>query len=440
MQNRFHSLIPRWCAASLAAGAVWLSGCATGNVAGTSAVNVVGTRMQGTVHGGQNAVIGSTIQLYAAGSSGYGSPSTALLTTAVASDMYGNFSITDDYTCPSSSSQVYLTAVGGNPGSGTNANLSLMAALGNCGNLTPTTFVLVDELTTVAAVYALSPFMTSYTAIGTSSTNTLGLTNAFASAQKLVNTATGTAPGTAPAGAVIPTSELNTLADILAACVNTQGGSASDTSTNCGKLFSYSTPSGGTAATETIGAGLLIARNPAHSVNNLLALSSSTAPFQPTITAANDFTVSVKYASAGLITPSGAGFDGTGQLWVTNAGNSTVTRFDVTGAPTVINGGGLSAPSGIALDAGGNAWVTNKTGNSVTTITSAGSASAAGIAAGTLNSPTGIAIDGSGSLWISNSGSSQVSQIGVTGTTVTSSTSYNAGGINAPIAIAVNPE
>ena len=440
MQTKFHSLISRWCVASVAAGTVWLSGCATGNVASTSPVYVAGTKMQGTVHGGQNAVIGATIQLYAAGSSGYGSPSLALLTTAVTSDSNGNFNITGDYTCPSTSSQVYLTAVGGNPGSGTNANLSLMAALGNCGNLTSSTFVLVNELTTVAAAYALTPFMTAYTAIGTSSTNTLGLANAFASAQKLVNAATGTAPGIAPAGAVIPVNELNTLADILAACVNTQGGTASDTSTSCGQLFSYATPSGGTAPTETIGAALLIARNPTHQVSNLFTLSSSTAPFQPTLTSATDFTVSIKYASAGLSNPSSAGFDGSGQLWVSNAGDNTVTRFDVTGAPTTISGGGLSAPSGIALDASGNAWVTNKTGNSVTTITSAGSASPASITAGTLSKPTGIAIDGLGNLWISNSGSSQVSEIGISGTTVTSNVNYSTGGVSAPIAIAVNPK
>jgi len=51
--------------------------------------------LNGHVMGGQQPVSGATIQLYAAGSSGYGSASTGLLTSAVTTDASGSFTITD---------------------------------------------------------------------------------------------------------------------------------------------------------------------------------------------------------------------------------------------------------------------------------------------------------------------------------------------------------
>jgi len=136
----------------------------------------------GMVHGGQQPVAGATIQLYAVGTTGDGAASTPLLSPATVSDANGAFNITGTYTCPSSSSLVYIVANGGNPGlaAGTNnAALSLMAALGPCGNLTASTFIFVNEITTIAAVYPLAPFMTSSSAIGSSSTDVAALASAF---------------------------------------------------------------------------------------------------------------------------------------------------------------------------------------------------------------------------------------------------------------------
>jgi hypothetical protein len=135
-----------------------------------------------SVHGGQQPVSGSTLQLYAVGTTGDGSPATPLLTQTVTSDANGNFTITGAYTCPSASTLVYVTATGGNPGlsSGTNnAALALMAALGPCGSLGPSTFISMNELTTVAAVWALAPFMSSYSSIGSGSADAAALASAF---------------------------------------------------------------------------------------------------------------------------------------------------------------------------------------------------------------------------------------------------------------------
>lgn len=62
--------------------------------------------------------------------------------------------------------------------------------------------------------------MTGPTTLGTSATNAAGLSNAFADVNTLVAIGTGATPGSAvPAGATVPTTEINTLADILASCM-----------------------------------------------------------------------------------------------------------------------------------------------------------------------------------------------------------------------------
>ena len=155
---------------ALMAGVFQVSGCGGAGVApqGPKA-SLIPAGRQGVVHGGQQPVSGATVQLYAVGTSGDGSAATALLSPAITTDANGGFGISGLYTCPSASALVYLVATGGNPGLGGSANnaaLALMAALGPCGNLTNSTFIVVNELTTVAAVYALAPYMASATAIG----------------------------------------------------------------------------------------------------------------------------------------------------------------------------------------------------------------------------------------------------------------------------------
>src|SRR5258707_8469010 len=54
-----------------------------------------------SVHGGQQPVSGGTLQLYAVGTTGDGSPATPLLTQAVTSAANGIFDITGLYTRPS---------------------------------------------------------------------------------------------------------------------------------------------------------------------------------------------------------------------------------------------------------------------------------------------------------------------------------------------------
>jgi hypothetical protein len=238
----------------------------------------------GLVHGGQQPVTGAIIQLYAVGTTGDGSGATRLLSPAPVSDANGTFDITGTYTCPSAGSLVYLVASGGNPGltPGTNnAALSMLAALGPCGNLSASTFIFVNELTTVAAVYALAPYMTSPSAIGSAPGDAAALASAFTLASYFANTTTGNTPGTGvPLGTTVPVAQINTIADILSTCINSTGGVSGD-STPCGTLFSLTTPTGITPATDTVTALLHLADNPSLNTAALYNLVTPTAPYQP---------------------------------------------------------------------------------------------------------------------------------------------------------------
>ncbi len=105
----------------------------------------------------QEPISGATIQLYQVGTAADGS-SAAPLGSSTTTNSSGGFTITGDYTCPGSNPLVYLLATGGIPAPASATNnpaISLIAALGPCTSLTPTTSIELNEVTTVAAVAAL---------------------------------------------------------------------------------------------------------------------------------------------------------------------------------------------------------------------------------------------------------------------------------------------
>lgn len=398
-------------------------GCATGNPPSGPAP---APQLRGHIHGGQQPVSGASIQLFAAGASGYGAGAVPLLSSPVFSDANGAFSLSGSRSCPSAASQLYVVATGGNPGlaPGTNnPSLAMMAVLGPCKllagqpSLDPGTFVNIDEITTVASVYALAGFMDPATAqIGASSTNAVGIANAFATVTNLVDISSGQARAITSAGnGTVPQSKINTLADILAPCINSTG-----TGPACATLFAAATPTGGTAPSNTLQATFNIAQHPANSVAALYAQGSSFAPFQPTLTAApNDWTLAVTYTASGVYHAADLAIDGSGNIWILNApllpatNASAVTLLSNSGA--VLSGAagfiapGLNAGCCIAIDPAGNAWIPasdNRASGSgrVIKLSSAGTSlsGTSGYSIPTLNVPGGIAIDGAGSAWIPN--------------------------------------
>lgn len=425
-----------------------ITGCGTGLVSSVNEAASGSTgkgRIQGAVHGGQQAVSGSTIQLYAVTTEGYNAPATALLTVPVTSAANGDFSITGDYGC-TGVDQVYIVATGGNPGLPGNTNngaLALMAALGSCSALlanASTTFINLNEVTTVAGAWSLARFMSSPTNTGTSATNVLGVDNAFATANKIANLSTGTAPGPAlPAGANLPVAEVNTLANILSSCINSNGSVASGTA--CANLFAATTPPGGPAPTDTLTAALNIAHYPGNSVSTLFALATPSSVFQPALTSAPaNWLIGIHHTGGGLAQPTGVAIDATGNVWVSSAANS-VSEFSPIGAALSPAGGytagSLSNPSAIAIDPSGNAWVTNQAG-SVTRFTPLG-ASATNFASGGFSQPSSIAIDGSGNVWIANGGNGTVSGMSSTGSVIPA-TPFSGAGISSPSGIAISAQ
>lgn len=253
-----------------------LAGCSS-----SKRVSVFAPGVTGNVHGGQQPVAGAAIQMYAVGTGGDGTAATPLLAAPVFTDGNGGFELTGRYSC-SGASLVYVTATGGDPGIGSpNAELVMMTALGACSALTSSTHIAVNELTTVAAVSALAPFMTSQSAIGSGASDAAALASAFALAAAYVDPTTGTTPGRdVPPGRVVPAVQLNTLGNIVASCINTAGGVAGD-GTPCGRLFRATTPAQAAAPVNTLAALLNLARNPYLNTAQIFALASADAPFQP---------------------------------------------------------------------------------------------------------------------------------------------------------------
>ena len=442
------SLPQRLCGFLLTALCASILGCSA-NVPSTS--TLTGGQMRGNVHGGQQPVSGATIQLYAAGTTGYGSSATPLLASALVTDATGSFTIPSGYTCPSATSQLYIVATGGNPGlaPGTNnAALALMAALGPCslhgGQLTldPSSFITINEVTTVASVYALSAFMDgNATHVGTSGTNTVGLANSFALVNNLVNTTIGAALSVTPAGnGTVPQATINTLANIVASCVNSDG-----TGTACTALAVAATPSGGAPPTNTIQGTYNVARNPANNVSALFALESATPPFQPTLsTAPNDWVLGVTYTTGGSPVP-GIAIDASGDVWFPSSvfgGPFSVVELSNSG--TVLSGangysvGGLTNPAAIAIDPAGNAWVAG-TGE-VAKLSNSGLllSGANGFTGGGLSTPVGIAVDGQGNAWVADFGSNSTIKLDNNGNILSGSSGFQTGRSGSPTGIGID--
>jgi len=416
-----------------------LIGCSSAHL--TSPAVVQGSAINGRVMGGQQPVAYANVQLWAAGAAGYGSASTQLITGAytVTTDAQGIFQITGTFTCPASSSTpVYLTVTEGYPAPATpNPNLALMAALGPCDGLSNIPFVNVDEVTTVASVWALAPFMAGMDHIGTSPTNMIGLQNAFASVNELVDIATGMAGGPAlPAGATIPADEIYALADMLATCVNSAGGVDNDGS-NCGTLF-HNAKVAGVAPTDTITAAMNIAQNPAANVSALYdEIPSVGAVFPTTLAEPAAWTLMVTYTGSGIKAPHGVANDASGNVWIANAGDDSVTMLNPAGAmqfhTTGVTG---SMPTAIAIDGSGGAWLANSGNATIVPVMNDGTMGTI-LNGNGLNAPKGIAIDAAGNVWVANSGAGGgvsvfTSSGGVVG-------NYSSG-LTAPTSIAVNPQ
>ncbi len=391
---------------------VFLAGCSLSNMnaPSTSTTTTMIPHIAGMVHGGQQPISGATIQLYATNPTTDKGASTALISGTVTTASDGSFSITGDYTCPTSNPLVYLLATGGNPGLGgsvNNTDIALMAVLGTCSTLTSSTFVAINELTTMLGVQALAPFMTDGTHIGESPTNPVAIAGAMREVSGLNTLGTGNFPGNGLSYEPLEL-QFNMLADVLAACVNTAGGVSGDGSA-CGKLLQA------TGGTDTVTAALEMANTPTKNAQALYNLIVAGAPFQPYFSSLpSDLAVTVGYPLPWDIwtvqTVTGT-LDSNGHIWLYFGG--------YTYTPLPIGGTGTDT----STDVQGTIIVYDNNFNQLFTI-STGTGGTAG--PGGLYYPSKFSADASGHVFVTNSNNT-ISEFGSTGTAISPAGGWSTG-------------
>jgi len=408
----------------------------TSSLSNTAAVQVVVPN--GRVYASPKALAGAHVYVFAANTTGYGGMGLAASSTNASVSLLsagstgqsdsvgayvltgadGSFFLAGDYSC-TPGSQVYLYALGGSTGSGTNTGIGLLAALGVCpnsGNFASIPYIWVNEVSTVATAYAFAGFATDATHVSSSGTALaqVGIANAFANAAQMETLSTGVALTKSPYGNIIggvPQSEINTLASILNGC--------SSSSTGCSTLLATATADGtstGTKATDTATAAINIAHHPGSNITPLFGLASA-GTFVPILTAQpNDFTVFIAHGVGG----DGMAIDGMGNVWSFSQNSGKVYEASSLGVPiSPTTGYAAGTGSGsyrtgkvIAVDPSGNVWVVadqnagNSTGG-IIELSSTGTllSPASGFTGGGLSTePSAIAIDGSGNAWIGNGG------------------------------------
>jgi hypothetical protein len=404
-----------------------LTGCSLSSTGAPTPTAGAGLAIHGSVHGGQSPIVDAHVYLLAANTAGYGQPSLSLLNAMytghsdavgayvqTASD--GSFTITGDYSCTSTPSpqQVYIYSLGGSQGGIANPRAGLLAALGSCpstGNfLASTPFIAVNEVSTIAAAYAFAGFATDATDVSSSGSvlAQIDIGNAFANAANLAGISTGAALATTPAGnGTVPQSEINTLANILASCVNSDGTITGPTNpTNCYTLFNdaQSAGSGGTMPSDTATAAINIAHNPGANIAALYGLSTANPPFGSALGAQpGDFTLSLSISTPNVLGLGDLAIDGLGNAWFVNNGSGSgafLSEYSNLGAPISPATGYVAAGGALAIDTSDNAWVI---GSGLIEVNNSGELISPSTGyTGLPEQSSGLAFDVAGNVWVSS--------------------------------------
>ena len=303
----------------------------------------------------------------------------------------------------------------------------MMSLSGPCNSLTSSALV-VNELTTIAAQWALARFIgLTGQIIGSSSTNATGLNNAvnlaFNDLVSITGVPAGFLPTTAQCSSGSPPvncdglERLDTLANSIASCINSSGSS----STQCEQLFCAATPdatwngascSKTPAPTDTLAAAHAIVTNPTANADTIFGVSPppGLTLFEPVLSSAPaDWTLALNFAppDANFGEPASLALDSAGNVWVGNNYDG-VTELDSNGA-LVGNfdppGANFDWPVYLAIDSTTrNVWVTNWYGNSVTELNSKGALVGNFAPAGANFLEPGVeALDVKDNLWVVNS-------------------------------------
>lgn len=466
MQWKSGSAYGRWLAVGMAcAVSIVLVGCGvSGSMPPTNYDNPV--VLQGQVFAARNYMPGATVKVYITQPSGVATNGTyvgtAKLLATTTTNATGGWKI-QGLSC-SSPDQLYVTAEAGTPYPsgqnsttlGNNPNSLMMTAIGDCSLLTSAeagasdnvTSIVTNEASTVAAVWALRPFISlNGTTVNVTSSatnyagskgigvpgNYAGLAHAFLNANllapyKVANFVqyTNGADGTANNGGLVPVQELNSLAYAQYLCtIGGPSGNAGDF-TYCTQLYKLATPPGGTAPTNSLQAMLNIADYPANNAAAILQFSLTPIPLTTQ--------TGLQVINAGVYVPALTSLGSTTKDW------SVQISYD-TGFGSTPTGQALVVPEYLAIDANDSVYVTNPnaatgTEGNIVAITSDGRSLWTSDTTADLHQPIDIAPDAFGNVWVTNSDAaapgSFVEQINAaTGATVKQypSTSTNLRGI-----------
>ena len=414
--------------------------------------NVAGPAFTGVVKAGTLPVVGASVMVYAAGAKGNGSGATALLSTALTTDTNGSFAVPAGFVCPYSNTVIYAVSTGGQAGTGgvANSGVVLAAVLGTCGSIASGASFTINEATTVATAYAMAQFFSvDPISLAATATNSSGIALAAATATNLVDPKTGAVPGSGfPAKGVAPVGKIDSLANLLNACVVSSGAGSSA----CQQLFMGAYGAAGKGpdemSGETFGAVISLAKSAGANVATLYQLSEASGAYQPALAAAPaDWTLLVKYEGGGMNYPSAVSIDSTGKVWVASY-FAVASLFTNTGDPvfaTGITGNHLENSFGGAVDVNDAFWAANEESSSgvngglgsISVLSSTGALDGHYIAGG-IDFPLGVAFDTSGVAWVVDYGDSSLTLLDGSGNPLSGTGGYSAANFDFPVAVATD--
>ena len=350
--------------------AVTATSSADHTTSGASVVTVTAAptpSVSGFVRAGLLPVLGASVNLYAAGEAGYGSASRLLTAKVpVLTSADGSFTVSASEACADPASLLYVAAGEGSVSGSELPGLALLTALGPCSSFATAGGIEVNEITTVAAGYALSAFAVDAAHIGATSANYVGIEKAFARSHDLVDTATGQAREIAVAGdATVPQRKINSLANALHQCL--PGDYASQDAAACSVIFA-GLPD--TASPNTFQSALAISRNVGRSgypvsPKLLYELSDHNGPFQPSLAEQpQDWTIRLVYsarpAAVGttIALSANAVVDGSGAVWTASEldGEPEPFRGTMNAGLKPVEGAGIFK---LGVDSSGDLWVSD---------------------------------------------------------------------------------
>jgi YVTN family beta-propeller protein len=267
-----------------------------------------------------------------------------------------------------------------------------------------------------------------------------GLGNVSASAGTIRVTALDTSHATSGNGSV----DLKAAGNLTVGSPVLPFGAVLDTGTNALALAADVNPDGsgnnGLGALTVQPGSVVVSGNPASSAITLRGAAAhlGTSALPVLVGARRDLgSTATSFITSGLSGASNLAFDSSGNLYVSNRTNNTISKVPAgSTTPTPFVTAGLNVPTAMIFDASGNLYVTNQGSNTVSRV-AAGTNTATPFVTTGLNRPAGLAFDADGNLYVSSFNDDTVSKVPAGSNTPTP---FVTAGLNGPSAVALDAD